>query len=69
MKYKLSADEVLFYVNILCHKYKVDISNIKELSALFNKHVEIPISVEELTIILENPALYEETRLIVESYG
>lgn len=67
MMYKLSSGEILFYTDLLCHKYRLDLTNTKELMRLFNEEIEIPLTETELTLVLENPVLYEEMRLIIES--
>lgn len=68
MMYKLSSGEILFYCDLLCHKYNLSSLNLKELVRLFNEEIEIPVTETELSIVLENPLVYEETRLIFENY-
>lgn len=64
MKYDFEAEEVLFYVDILCSQHNITRKDIRQLVKLFNEVLELPIDYIELQEILYSPTKYDERRLI-----
>lgn len=65
MNYNFEAEEVLFYVDILCSQHNITRKDIRQLTRLFNEVLELPIDYIELQEIIFSPAKYEEKRLIL----
>jgi len=62
--YNIEAEEVLFYVDILCGTHSITRKDIRQLVKLFNEVLELPIDYNELQEIIHDPLGYEERRLI-----
>lgn len=65
--YNIEAEEVLFYVDILCEHHNITRKDIRQLVKLFNEVLELPIDYNELQEIIYNPVGYEEKRLILQN--
>jgi hypothetical protein len=62
--YNFEAEELLFYVDILCDQYNITRKDIRQLVKLFNEVLELPIDYIELQEVIYSPTKYEERRLI-----
>ena len=68
MNYNLEAEEVLFYVDILCEQHSITRKDIRQLVKLFNEVLELPIDYIELQEIVFSPSTYNEKKQMTKMY-
>ena len=66
--YNYDAEEVLFYVDILCQHHNITRKNIRQLVKLFNEVLELPIDYIELQEIIHSPSTYNEKKQLIKMW-
>lgn len=67
--YGLSANEIFFYIELVCTKHKLEINskNIKEITEYIREDIELPITEIEVGLVLSQPHCYDDTRIIIKN--
>lgn len=61
------AEELLFYVDILCSQHNLTRKDVRELVKLFNEVLGLPVDYIMLQEVIYNPTAYDDKRLILEN--